>query len=174
MRNLNMRTDLSIPRLFIHGTRVKARLGFLSFLVSLAILAYGAGAATVHFQLFPYPALWQSYTEMKDFIQHWKNDLGIEPTRYLVAGRGSAGGEVVPQRNRAAPGLRVVAGYFHDPCHRDRGDPARRAGNRAPLLADRLPTDRSWWAWQSPGLGAAGSFSSPRTFSEVYVAGEVP
>ena len=134
MRYLNTRTDLSIPRLFIHGTRVRARLGLFSFLVSLTILTYAAGAATVHFRLFPYPQLWQSYAEMKDFVEHWKNDLGIEPTRYLVAGRGSAGNEVGLQRDRAARGLRVVAGYFRD-----------RAAATGAILLDAQGTELHFW-----------------------------
>jgi hypothetical protein len=134
MRSLNMGTAVSLPRRSMRGMRVKNRLHFVSFLVSSVILAYGAGAATVHFQLFPYPELWRSYTEVKDFIQHWKNDLGIEPTRYLVAGRDAAGGEAVPQRGRAVRGLRVVAGYFHD-----------RAAATGAILLDEHETELHFW-----------------------------
>jgi hypothetical protein len=122
------------PHPFIRGTRMKDSIRLLAFLASVAVLSYGWGAATVHFQLFPYPQLMQSYTETKDFIQHWKNDLGIEPTRYLVAGGDSAGGEVVLQRNGAVRGLRVVAGYLRD-----------RAVATGALLLDAKGTELHFW-----------------------------
>jgi len=93
---------------------VKAYLSFLVFLVSLATLAYSLGAATVYFKLFPYPELNKSIYEVLDFARYWKNDLGIEPTRYLVSSHKSRGGDLQMEPGQLASGLRVVVGYFYD------------------------------------------------------------
>ena len=138
------RVDVLFPRLLHKGAHVKRRLPFLAFLASFAVLAYGWGAATVHFGLFPYPEFWQSYTEVKDFLQYWKNDLGIEPTRYLVEARKPTGHEAAARDYRAAYGLRVVPGYFHD-----------RATATGAILLDEEGSEIHFWPIDYQAIAAS-------------------
>lgn len=95
-------------------TRARRNLPFVAFVVSLVILTYGWVDATVYLRLFPYSLAGQSFREVQDFLKHWQNDLGLEPTRYLVEARGPTRHPGGIQPDKAMTGLRVVAGYFHN------------------------------------------------------------
>jgi hypothetical protein len=148
-----VRMNVACLRPFIRETRMKEGIRLLGFLASVALLSYAWGAATVHFGLFPYPGLWESYKEVKDFVQHWKNDLGIEPTRYLVPARNPTGTEAAARPDRAARGLRAVAGYFDD-----------RATATGAILFDEQGTELHFWPidYQAIAANIGGEFPHAR------------
>jgi Arylsulfotransferase (ASST) len=101
----------------------------------------------------PRGALQRAYTEVKDFTEHWKNDLGIEPTRYLVAARKPTGGEAAARPSLAARGLRIVAGYFH-----------ARAAAMGAILFDEQGRERHFWPidYQRIAAGVGHDFPHAR------------
>jgi hypothetical protein len=113
---------------------VERRAG-LVFGLSALILVYGLGALTARFDLFPYPFLSQAFNQVQDFAEHWRHDLGLEPTRYLVPATGQGRRTpVLDDPERAMPGLRAVVGLFA-------GEPLREGA----ILLDR--SGRELHAW---------------------------
>ena len=79
------------------------------FLFSVAFLAYLTGVLTGAFELPPYKLVSSSIRDVAGFVIHWKNDLGIEPTRHLYRGQKSRTVWNIVDPQRMSKGLRVVA-----------------------------------------------------------------
>ena len=89
------------------------RTSLVLFVASIILLAFCYGFAAGWKQVPPGKALASVYTAGQDLAKHWKNDLGIEPTRLLVRAHPDRPRDarfIVHDRERMAPGLRVVAG----------------------------------------------------------------
>lgn len=119
------------------------------FLFSVAFLAYLTGVLTGAFRLPPYELLRSSIRDVAGFVIHWKNDLGIEPTRHLYRGQKSRAVWNIVDPHRMSKGLRVIASVTpsHEalygvrlfdqdgkelhywPVHYDRLDPEGRSPN---------------------------------------------
>ncbi len=119
------------------------------FLFSEAFLAYLTGVLTGAFELPPYKLVSSSIRDVAGFVIHWKNDLGIEPTRHLYRGQKSRTVWNIVDPQRMSKGLRVVASVTpsHEalygvrlfgqdgkelhywPVHYDRLDPEGRSPN---------------------------------------------
>jgi hypothetical protein len=79
------------------------------FLFSVAFLAYLTGVLTGAFQLPPYKLVSSSIRDVVGFAIHWKNDLGIEPTRHLYWGQKSRTEWNAAEPDRMSHGLRLIA-----------------------------------------------------------------
>lgn len=88
---------------------MKERLARYLFLFSVAFLAYLTGALTGAFQLPPYKYVSSSVRDVIGFVLHWKNDLGIEPTRHLVWGQKSRTVWHIVDPSQMSKGLRLIA-----------------------------------------------------------------
>ena len=119
------------------------------FLFSVAFLSYLTGVLTGAFQLPPYKIVSTSMRDVSGFVLHWKNDLGIEPTRHLYRGQKSRTVWDMIDPDRMSGGLRLVASVTpsHEalygvrlfdqygkelhywPVHYDRLDPEGRSPN---------------------------------------------
>jgi hypothetical protein len=119
------------------------------FLFSVAFLAYLIGVLTGAFQLPPYKSVSSSVRDVIGFAIFWKNDLGIEPTRHLVAGQKSRKVWDIVYPEGMSKGLRLIASLTpsHEalygvrlfdrdgnklhywPVHYDRLDPEGRSPN---------------------------------------------
>ena len=119
------------------------------FLFSAAFLAYLTGVLTGAFQLPPYKFVSTSIRDVVGFMIHWKNDLGIEPTRHLVWAQKSRIVWDVADPDHMSKGLRLIASMTPDhealygvrlfngdgkelhywPVHYDRLDPDGRSPN---------------------------------------------
>jgi hypothetical protein len=134
-------------------TRVRENLPLIAFITSLTILAYAWGATTAYFRLFPHNVVGKSFRETQDFLKHWKNDLGLEPTRYLVEARGPTRHPGGMQPNEAMPGLRVVAGYFHN-----------QPSQNGAILVDEQGTELHFWPIDHETIAASveGAFADAR------------
>ncbi len=115
---------------------------FPGFILSVAILAYAGGAASAIFGIPPAPLIRQSVIEVADFIAHWRNDLGIEPTRLLGRVRPSEIGPAAGRPDRAMPGIRLVSGYF-----------SGRPSNHGALLLDREGRELWFWPISTEAIG---------------------
>ncbi|HSK41344.1 MAG TPA: arylsulfotransferase family protein [Arenibaculum sp.] len=94
---------------------IREKISFFLFVAAAAFLAYWFGFATAHFGLPPRDLITSSYAELSDFKAHWRNDLGFEPTRFLVpAATQRPPGFTAVNPDAMAEGYRLVAGYLKD------------------------------------------------------------
>lgn len=66
-----------------------AAVGLFAF--AAAFFAFGYGFLAGSLNLPPASNLWELRAEVKNFARHWRNDLGIEPSRHLVHGHQQGG-----------------------------------------------------------------------------------
>jgi hypothetical protein len=64
----------------------RERLPLYLFLFAVMFLTFGYGLVAGMIGLPPAPAAWRMHDQVRDFAQYWKNDLGLEASRHLVAG----------------------------------------------------------------------------------------
>ena len=74
------------------------------------MICFGYGFVAGSWRLPPYDLIHKAFADFHDIWRYWRNDLGLEPTRHLVPGRGEKGGFVSIDRKRMAPGNRLIAG----------------------------------------------------------------
>jgi hypothetical protein len=85
----------------------KAMLGF-----SLALAGFLYAVAVYEFEVFPYSIIRTAERTITDLRRHWKNDLGIEPTRQLARSRYPGDGVTANDEARSEPGLTLLSGFF--------------------------------------------------------------
>lgn len=89
------------------------------FIVSLALIAMVYGIVSSWWGWFPAPQIGEAHRTYLDVSRNWRNDIGLEPTRHLVApnDQGTAspdrGYERRPGTERA-PGYVLIAGLSDD------------------------------------------------------------
>lgn len=138
---------------------MNARLSLIGFVLSAVFLAFLGGFFVAFKGWPPARAIQDAYGAIDDLWLHWRDNLGLEPTRLLVpadnAGR---------QRVRVAPGDKAAAGNrFVVGLTPTRGSPA------GAVLLDRFGTEIHFWPIDfnklSPGV---------RSASNVFVHGALP
>ncbi|MCV3273626.1 arylsulfotransferase family protein [Roseobacter sinensis] len=89
------------------------------FTASLALIALVYGVVSSWWGWFPAPQLGEAHRTFLDVKQNWRNDIGLEPTRHLVAPNGP--GTTDPDRGyerrpgtERAPGYILIAGLSDD------------------------------------------------------------
>ncbi len=90
---------------------ISRNLPLIMFVVAVGIIIFFAGFAVWHFEVFPYPQILSA----KHFVEDWKSELGIGPTKLLVSARD-------PNRtivrfysaDRLAPGNVLISGLIRD------------------------------------------------------------
>jgi len=110
------------------------RLGRAVFALSGAFLAFALGLVLGMWQLFPANLVNHAYGTLRDMANYWQNDLGLVPTRHLVAAPPGRAAVRVADAAALAPGDRLVAGLM----------PSRSTLFAALLLA---PDGRELHAW---------------------------
>jgi hypothetical protein len=93
---------------------MKEKLPFLIFSISSAFLAYWLGFATSSFGWPPNDQIVSSYWQMVDLRKYWRNDIGLEPTRFLVPAPSTATSSTEGPPAPMAEGYRLVSGYMQD------------------------------------------------------------
>lgn len=85
---------------------------FSLFVMASLFLSFFLGVVMTTIEARPAGFLLSAVGQLLDFREHWRNDLGLEPTRFLVPAH-PRGGAPPPQiSGRATPGYRLIAGYF--------------------------------------------------------------
>lgn len=93
----------------------REKIPLVLFVAAASFLAYWFGFATANFGWPPRDLIASSYAELSDFKAHWRNDLGLEPTRFLVpAATQRPPGFTAANPKAMAEGYRLVAGYIKD------------------------------------------------------------
>lgn len=96
------------------------RLAPAVFIVSVAVLGIVYGTVSSWWGWFPAPQIGLAHRTMLDLQKNWRNDLGLEPTRHLVAPDDSGAapdpdrGFALHDGGAAAPGYTLVAGLSDD------------------------------------------------------------
>jgi hypothetical protein len=81
------------------------------FIVALLITGVLYGYLATRLQIFPAKLLSTAYKTARDLGRHWRNDLGLVPTRQLNRSRHEGAGVTVASP-LAQPGLTLLAGFF--------------------------------------------------------------
>lgn len=101
------------------GNRVLEPAGPIVFSLSFALLAMLYGIVASWWGWFPAPQVGLAHSTLMSVARNWKNDVGLEPTRHLVA-PDDTGEPPDPQRGYASysdaaePGYTLVAGLNSD------------------------------------------------------------
>lgn len=132
------------------------RLGYLAFLASVAVLAFAVGIAFALLQPPPFSMVKRHIENVADTVVYWKNDFGIEPTRYLRPERGARPANPILQPDKLAEGWRVIAGYV-----RDRSSPA------GAILFDEQGNERFFWPIDPQVIRDAIGVTNPRSRNAV-------
>lgn len=82
------------------------------FWLSCAALAFGYGVAVGEFRLFPYGLLQDGWNSAKDLRANLETALGVRPAYFLAPARHTGAGVTRYVRDRTAPGLTLVSGFF--------------------------------------------------------------
>lgn len=98
------------------------RLAPVVFVVSVGALGIVYGTVSSWWGWFPAPQIGMAHRTYLDISSNWRNDMGLEPTRHLVAPDDGDSGEADPDRgyevfqpDRIQPGYTLVAGLNNDP-----------------------------------------------------------
>jgi hypothetical protein len=94
-----------IRRLVAYGVRI-------AFGVSLALVFYALGVATGEFGLPPHRQIGELWAAQRDWQEHWRSNLGIEPTRHLGESRHDGEGVVRHVEGKASPGVTLLESLF--------------------------------------------------------------
>lgn len=88
----------------------------IGFVASVAVLATGYGVVAARNDWFPDPQITLALDTIGDLRANWRNDVGLEPTRHLVAARnpGEAGRFVMARPEEVNPGYTLIAGLSKD------------------------------------------------------------
>jgi hypothetical protein len=82
------------------------------FGVSLALVSYAIGVATGEFRLPPHRLLGELWAAQKDWQEHWRSNLGIEPTRHLGKSRHHAEDAVRDVDKKTSAGVTLLESMF--------------------------------------------------------------
>lgn len=96
--------------------------------------SYGYGLLTVKAKIPPYSLLKAAYDTLKDQSAHWRNDLGLTPTRHLVTVEPGSPVIKVLDGDKAAKGFKLVSGLT-----------AGRTTLHGALLFDEKGTEVHFW-----------------------------
>lgn len=91
---------------------MKEKLPILLFAASSLFLAYWLGFATSSLGWPPNDQIVSSYWQIVDFKKYWRNDVGLEPTRFLVPAPPAATAAATETPAPMAEGYRLVSGYI--------------------------------------------------------------
>ena len=94
----------------VSSGKSEGRLPAVVFLISCVVLSFLLGIFVTRYRLPPARQINEALQQFRDFRQHWRNDLGLEPTRLLVDASPGRQPLTVHDAGRAYGGLRVVAG----------------------------------------------------------------
>jgi len=131
----------------------------LAFVASVAFLAYALGYFTSFKNLPPNSVIVSAHDTAVDLWLHWKNDLGLAPTRLLVpAARPERDLRRTSDPARAAPGYRFIAALT-----------PKRDSLAGALLLDQSGRELHYWPIDYGKLAPGGL--SP---SNVYLHGTMP
>lgn len=84
------------------------------FAVSVIALAFGYGVAVGHYEIFPYEALEFAKTSLAQVYDERETLLGVTPVGLVEPARYAGDGVTRWNRDRAAPGLTLLSGFFDD------------------------------------------------------------
>jgi hypothetical protein len=100
----------------MEGSRsnVKDILSKVLFVLGLMLVAFGYGVAAMQSGWFPAKLIKNATATFQDLRLHWRNDLGLEPTRHLGPARHPGDGVTVRDEARMEPGLTWLAGMFDE------------------------------------------------------------
>jgi hypothetical protein len=82
------------------------------FGVSFALVFYAIGVATGEFGLPPHHLIGELWAAQKDWREHWRSNLGIEPTRHLGESRHHGEGVVRHVAGKASAGVTLLESLF--------------------------------------------------------------
>ncbi len=84
----------------------------IAFYGGLLVVAFGWGLATAAFHVFPYEPLRWVWASAQTLRVEIPTLLGTEPSRFLEPARHDGDGATSLARDRAAPGLTLLTGFF--------------------------------------------------------------
>jgi hypothetical protein len=105
------RTKVRFP--FFPAT-LAARGASILFGISLALVSYAIGVATGEFGLPPHALLGELWAANKDWQEHWRSNLGIEPTRHLGVSRHQVKGDIRHDKEKISAGVTLLEGMFDE------------------------------------------------------------
>jgi len=94
--------------------RIKDALAKALFGLALLLVAFALGVITTRVQLFPHDTISTALKTFNDLSAHWKNDLGLVPTRHLKPARHPGQGVTIRKPAKMQPGLTFMVGFFDD------------------------------------------------------------
>jgi len=86
----------------------------LLFGYGLIFAGFVYGFAAAKYQLFPYLLINNATQTAVELKQHWRNDLGIEPTRKLGPARKPGDGVTILKPGQMQPGITMLGGFFDE------------------------------------------------------------
>lgn len=122
------------PRHSSEANSADSNAPLILFIFALCFFSLLSGFIIAAKELPPYSHLRNSYYAVIDLAEHWKNDLGVEPTRSLVPAAPDRPAGTLLQPGKAARGNRIVSGLT----------PGRTAPNGA-VLFDRDGKELHYW-----------------------------
>lgn len=81
------------------------------FVISLALIAMVYGIVSSWWGWFPAPQIGEAHRTYMDVSRNWRNDIGLEPTRHLVAPNGPEGTVTAERGYDMRPGTERQPGY---------------------------------------------------------------
>jgi hypothetical protein len=99
------RSGTTLPRLAALAAKI-------FFVVSLALVSYAIGVATGEFSLPPHRLLGELWAAQRDWQEHWRSNLGIEPTRHLGESRHHAEDAVRHVDEKTKAGVTLLESMF--------------------------------------------------------------
>jgi hypothetical protein len=93
---------------------MSATIFFSLFLIASVFLSFFLGVVMTTIEARPTGFLLSAVGELLDFRAHWRNDLGLEPTRFLVAAHPNQADPPAATSASATPGYRLIAGHLPD------------------------------------------------------------
>jgi hypothetical protein len=125
---------------------MRRHLPLIGFVLSVAVLAYGAGFFSQLKGWWPAKLIVEAYVTAEDLPKHWRNDFGIEPTRFLVPVDNQTDQPIqVLDAERMAPGLRFVSGLTPN-----------RDSNVGAMLLDAAGNEVHFWPIRYRELAPGG------------------
>lgn len=88
------------------------RIARILFVVSFALIAMTYGIVSSWWGWFPAPQIGEAHRTYMDVSQNWRNDIGLKPTRHLVAPNGPKGAVTADRGYDIRPGTERQPGYI--------------------------------------------------------------